>query len=100
MYAIRARRKVGPICVPLSVSHSRSQVATEKDFLDAVNKVYSLSFVLSVSLSPSLSVCLSVSLSSFSHSHSIFPCFSRRVTSQVIKGFAKFSSTPRYMTYN
>jgi len=40
MYAIRARRKV----------------ATEKDFLDAVNKV--------------------------------------------IKGFAKFSSTPRYMTYN
>jgi 26S proteasome regulatory subunit T1 len=38
------------------LADSHAQVATEKDFLDAVNKV--------------------------------------------IKGFAKFSSTPRYMTYN
>jgi hypothetical protein len=61
MYAIRARRKVPPI-LPFSLVFKSSntfftfQIANEKDFLDAINKV--------------------------------------------IKGNAKFSATPRYMTYN
>ena len=59
MFAIRARRKVScEASVTLYIGYNLStfQVATEKDFIDAVNKV--------------------------------------------IKAYAKFSSTPRYMTYN
>ena len=74
MYAIRARRKT----------------VTEKDFLDAVNKVFRIMHhalsLLPLKVAPSLhAVCVEVST-----------C--RAV--QVIKGYQKFSATPKYMVYN
>ena len=52
-------------------------MATEKDFLDAVHKVrfYSLS-------------------------QNILQNMLKKIVSQVIKSYAKFSATPKYMTYN
>ena len=56
---------------------ARRKVATEKDFLDAVHKVrfYSLS-------------------------QNILQNMLKKIVSQVIKSYAKFSATPKYMTYN
>ena len=59
--------------VDLHLIRARRKVATEKDFLDAVHKV---------------------DLTIHSQQADISHLF------QVIKSYAKFSATPKYMTYN
>ena len=62
----------------LRLVRARRKVATEKDFLDAVHKVDQLFF----------SKCIKQDISL------------HKILFQVIKSYAKFSATPKYMTYN
>jgi len=80
MFAIRARRKT----------------VTEKDFLDAVNKVAVLAQFSSTVAECIL--CHSKRMALCRGRLSYIPTFA--LCAQVIKGYQKFSATPKYMVYN
>lgn len=84
MFAIRARRKT----------------VTEKDFLEAVNKVSCTVCLLEHALSIFHHLCQQCTLMGLSCTHlHVNSTGSLRIV-QVIKGYQKFSATPKYMVYN
>lgn len=80
MFAIRARRKT----------------VTEKDFLDAVNKVAVLAHFPSAVAECVLCLFERRAL----HRGCLSYILNFALCVQVIKGYQKFSATPKYMVYN